>query len=147
MSLYNFDAARSEKQRQDMQDLDARGICIFCPEHITNDGSKILFETKHWIVKTNKYPYKDTKHHIVLVPKEHVPTISKLSKEAQEDFLPAVARSEKKFKLDSYAIGIRSGDMRYNGGSIEHLHAHIVSGKVDDPNHEPVRFKMSSRPN
>jgi ATP adenylyltransferase len=145
MSLYNFDVARSEQQLQDMRDLDERGICIFCPEQITNDGSKILFKTEHWIIKTNKYPYDHTKLHILLVPKEHVATISKLTKAAQEDFLPSITKCEKKYKLTSYAIGIRSGDMRYNGGSIEHLHAHIVVGDVDDPTHETVRFKMSRK--
>jgi len=146
MSLYNFEAARSEEQRQDMIDLDNRGICIFCPEHIQDDGSEIFFDTDYWIVKENKYPYKDTKAHLVLVPKEHVATISQLSKEAMEEFLSVVSQCETKFKLSSYAVGIRSGDMRFNGSSIEHLHAHIVSGDTDNPKHEPVRFKMSSRP-
>jgi ATP adenylyltransferase len=147
MSLYNFAAARSDEQLKDMQNLDSRGVCIFCPEHIGEDKQELLIDTDSWMVKENSYPYKDTKLHLLLVPKEHVSTISKLSLAAQKEFLPLVSKCERKFKLTSYALAIRSGDMRRNGGSIEHLHVHIVVGNTDNPDHEPVRFKMSSRPN
>jgi len=146
MSQYNPKVARSKAQLEKMQDLIKRGVCIFCPEHIHEDSEKIQIETKHWMVKKNSYPYERTKLHILLIPRVHVSTVSKLPKAAKAEFVDLIAKCEKHFKLTSYALGMRAGDMRYNGGSMEHLHAHIVVGDTDDPNHEPVRFKMSSHP-
>jgi hypothetical protein len=55
---YNHAAARKPEQLNQMQDLAARGICAFCPEHIhTETRTKIDIETDHWFVKGNDYPY------------------------------------------------------------------------------------------
>ncbi len=146
MKNYNLKVARTKAQREHMEELMERGICIFCPEHIHEDHDRIEIETKHWMVKKNSYPYKQTKLHILLIPKVHVSTVSKLPKAARAEFVDLIVKCEKFFKLTSYALGMRAGDMRYNGASMEHLHAHIVVGDTDDPSHDPVRFKMSSRP-
>lgn len=146
MALYNFDAARSEAQLADMQDLAERGICIFCPEHIQEDSNKLVLDSDHWMVKPNSFPYKNTKLHLLIIPRLHVSTIQELPVEAQNSFLAVVSQLEVMYKLASYALGMRSGDMRYNGGSMEHLHAHLVVGETDSAEFETVRFKMSSRP-
>ncbi len=144
MSLYYFAAARSEEQLADMKQLDARGICIFCPEHITEDASPLQYESDYWMIKNNSFPYKNTKLHLLLIPKQHVTTLTALSEEAQADYFSTIAWVEKEYKLDTYAIVTRSGDMRGNGGSIEHIHTHLIVGDVDNPNHEVVRVKVSS---
>lgn len=146
MAQYHKKAARSDEQLKEMERLSKAGICIFCPENISQDTEKIELETDHWMLKKNRYPYEQTKYHFILIPKQHAKDVSELPINAQEEFLPLVARVAKKYKLKSYAVAMRSGDMRYNGGSIEHIHAHLVVGDTDDPNHQPVRFKLSSRP-
>lgn len=146
MSLYNLGAFRSQEHRDEMVRLDKAGICIFCPKHIHQDDEKVEEETNNWMVKKNRYPREGSKLSLLFIPKKHVKTISELDKDVMDQFLPLVSKYEKKYKLDSYAIVIRSGDMRYNGGSMEHLHVHLVVGDTDDPNHEPVRYKLSSRP-
>jgi diadenosine tetraphosphate (Ap4A) HIT family hydrolase len=144
---YNLNTARYAKQREQMVELEKRGVCAFCREDMENEMREpIELETEHWVVKKNDYPYERTKLHLLVIPKKHVKTLSELGGPARKDFLDTVEKVEKKWKLTSYSIGIRSGDMRYNGGSVEHLHAHIVVGDTDDPEHEPVRFKMSARP-
>jgi len=146
MSLYNLEAFRSQDHRDEMVRLDKAGICIFCPEHIHQDEEKVEEETANWMVKKNRYPREGSKISLLFIPKKHIKTISELDKQAMNQLLALVSKYEKKYKLDSYAIVIRSGDMRYNGGSMEHLHVHLVVGDTDDPNHEPVRYKLSSRP-
>lgn len=142
---YNFDSARTSKQIAKMRHLKDSNICAFCPKYFTQfHDNPIEYETKHWIVSKNDYPYKDTKLHLLLVAKKHVRSVAGLSRVAQVDFLEVITYLEKKFNLTSYAIGMRNGDIRFNGGSVEHLHAHLVVGDVDSANHEPIRFKMSS---
>lgn len=144
---YNLGVARSKDQLKQMQDLAGRGVCAFCPEHIEAEHREpIELNTGHWLVTKNDYPYEHTTLHLLLIPHEHVRTFSALSPAARTDFAETIQKVEAQWKLGSYALGMRSGDMRYNGGSVEHLHAHIVVGNVDEAGHEPVRFKMSSRP-
>ncbi|MBX4190474.1 HIT family protein [Candidatus Saccharibacteria bacterium] len=146
MSQYHHKAARSQDQLEEMRRLDKEGKCILCPEFIHEDIHDLEIETEQWMVKKNRYPYENTKLHILIIPKEHVKSVSELTKEAKESFLDVVSECERKYDLNSYAVALRSGDMRFNGGSIEHLHAHLVVGDVDNKKHQPIRFKMSSRP-
>jgi diadenosine tetraphosphate (Ap4A) HIT family hydrolase len=74
----------------------------------------------------------------------HIKTISKLSPAARAEFLDVVKRIEIKYKLKSYAIGMRSGNMRFNGGSVEHIHAQIIVGDITKIDHQPIKFKMSN---
>lgn len=131
-----------------MQRLHDEGICAFCPEHFTEfHDNPIEFETPHWIVAKNDYPYEHTTTHLLLVAKEHVSTLKALSREARADFMEVLARVEDDFGLFSFGVGMRVGDFRYNGGSVDHLHAHVIVGDFGDPTaHQKVRFKMSSVP-
>lgn len=144
---YNDAAARQPEQLAKMKDLAKRDLCIFCYETVNSEADNpIELDETHWYVKKNDYPYKNTVHHWLVVPKVHVRSLSELPVDAQRDFVSVINRLATKHNLTSYAVGLRSGDMRYNGGSVEHLHAHVVVGDTDDPLHQPVRFKMSSRP-
>jgi diadenosine tetraphosphate (Ap4A) HIT family hydrolase len=144
---YNHKEARFKEQAARMKSLEERAVCAFCPENIVGETtSPIELETAFWLVKANDFPYDHTKHHFLVIPKTHVSTISQLPDAFLSDFLGVIKKVEKRFKLKSYAVTMRSGDMRYNGGSVEHLHAHIIVGDTGNPNHEPVRFKVSSKP-
>ncbi len=146
-ATYNLETARSEEQRQQMVELGARGVCAFCRQNAeTEMREPIELETKFWYVKKNDYPYKRTKLHLVLISQQHVKTLSDLNSEALHDLADTIVKIEKQWQLTSYGVGIRSGDMHYNGGSVEHIHAHIVVGDPENGDPEPVRFKMSSRP-
>lgn len=146
-SSYNIDNARHAQQSEQMKDLAERGVCAFCWEHFDNEHREpIELKTDHWIVTKNDYPYDRTSLHLILIPREHVGTLSELSQATLHDLTDTIVAVEKKWQLTHYGVGIRSGDMRYTGGTVEHLHAHIIVGDIDDPEHEPVRFKVSSRP-
>lgn len=147
MSQYNLEAGRSEAQTKKMQELTAQGKCFMCYDNLKNyDLNKIEFETKHWIITPNAFPYDHTALHLILISRRHVKTLSDLSPEARADLSEAIVEIEKRWKLDSYAVGIRSGDFRFNGGSVEHLHAHVIVGERDPQKFEKVRFKVSSLP-
>lgn len=79
-------------------------------------------------------------------PKEHVESFDQLSQEAIKDFGQVVSSVIQGLGLEFGALGMRFGDMSRTGGSVAHLHAHIKVGDVDNPDHQPVRFKMSSVP-
>ena len=147
MTLYYLGNFRTEEQRAEMQRLEAAGICIFCPGQLPESPEQpVVLRTAHWTVRPNRYPYKGTQEHLLLIPNEHVTDLVELSPEAQQDFWQALAQVREKYALTYYGLGARNGDFRFTGGTIEHLHIHIVVGDVDNPDHEPVRIKLSSRP-
>lgn len=143
---YNHELARVKEQAERMKNLEKRKICAFCRENIeTETTSPIEIETKHWVVKANDYPYERTKLHLLVIPKKHVKTVSELPMASQQEFLSVVVRIEKKYKLTSYAFAVRSGDMHYNGGTVEHMHAHLIVGDLKEGD-EPVRIKIATLP-
>jgi diadenosine tetraphosphate (Ap4A) HIT family hydrolase len=147
VSLYYFGNHRSAEQLAEMVRLEADGTCLFCPEHLAEDAEhKSVLETAHWTVTPNRYPYKGTRLHLLLIPHEHVTDMVDLSAEAREDFWLALGRVRDHYAFTYYGLGVRNGDCRFTGGTVHHLHVHLVVGDVDDPNHEPVRMKLSSRP-
>ena len=140
--FYNLSAARSPEQLEDMLRLEAAGVCLFCPGGL---GQEIVHRTGHWTVTPNKYPYAHTRHHLLLVPDQHVTDMIDLTPEAQADFWPVLAWVKKNYDLTSYGVAARSGDGRFTGSTIQHLHFHVLTGDVDDPGYQPVRVKLSSR--
>src|SRR2546423_658195 len=147
MDLYYLNNYRTEEQRAEMLRLEAAGICLFCPEHLGQDPNHIpVLRSGHWTVTPNRYPYKGTRRHLMLIPDEHVTDLVDLSPTAQQDFWSVLGWLRDEYKMTYYGLGARNGDARFTGGTIRHLHVHVVVGDVDDPRHEPVRMKLSSRP-
>jgi diadenosine tetraphosphate (Ap4A) HIT family hydrolase len=147
MGLYQLDNFRHPEQLADMRALERDGICIFCPQHLTGDPEHpVLHETEHWVVTTNKYPYANTRLHLLLVPRAHTDDLLDLEPAARAEYWTVLEWIKETYRLTFYCIGSRNGDFRYTGSSIAHVHVHVVVGDVDDPEHQPVRFKMSDRP-
>jgi dihydrofolate reductase/diadenosine tetraphosphate (Ap4A) HIT family hydrolase len=143
-TLYYEGNYRTVEQLEDMRRLEAEGVCVFCPEH--RDQVDVLHREPQWTVVPNKFPYRGTRLHLLLVPDEHVADLADLSTPAQASFWPTLQWVREHYGLMHYGIAVRNGDPRYSGGTIRHLHVHLLQGDVDNPQHDPVRVKLSSRP-
>ena len=81
--LYHLPAARSEDQRAYMEELEAAGVCVFCPEHFeAHHREPIAFSGEHWYVTENDYPYAGAAAHYLIVPHRHVTSFDELPDEA-----------------------------------------------------------------
>jgi diadenosine tetraphosphate (Ap4A) HIT family hydrolase len=142
VSLYYLENYRTAEQLADMRRLEAAGICLFCPEHLAADArQRTVHRTAHWTVTPNEFPYAGTKLHLMLIPDEHVSDLLDLSPPAQADFWQALGWVREQHGLEYYGIAARNGDPRFTGGTIVHLHIHVIVG---DPDGEPVKFKLGS---
>jgi ATP adenylyltransferase len=146
VSLYYLGNARLPEQLAEMRRLEAAGVCIFCPEHLAAPDQRVLHRTPQWTVTPNDFPYQRTRLHLLLIPDEHVTDLADLSPAARLDFWAVLDWVKDHFGLTFYSLAVRNGLSEYTGGTVRHLHVHIVQGDVDDPHHEPVRTKLSSRP-
>jgi ATP adenylyltransferase len=140
--LYDLTAARSVDQQRYMRELAEKGVCIFCSEE---HRPQVELSGSHWYVAKNDYPYEGTSGHYLIVPYAHVSSFDELPDEAALE-LWALKR-ELKERLDPPATATveRSGDMRYNGGSVAHLHVHFVA--LETAPTRTVKFRVSARAN
>lgn len=131
----NVANSRTDEQRLVMEKIEADGVCPFCREHFETYHSKsILFETEHWIVTENAWPYENTKNHFLLVAKKHVMLPSDLSGGAWRNLQGCIARLKKEQGADHGTLLMRFGDSQTTGSTVDHLHAQIVvSASPDKP--------------
>ncbi|MGB2712421.1 MAG: HIT domain-containing protein [Conexibacter sp.] len=141
-TLYHLDAARSEQQRRYMEELEAAGVCVFCAEHVATHHREPIEQTgEHWYVTKNDYPYLGTRAHYLIVPHLHVASFDALPDAAGAELWALKRQLKAQLEPLATATVERSGDMRYNGGSVAHFHIHFVA--LDDAPARTVRFRVS----
>lgn len=128
--MYHLSTARSDAQRVEMQRLTSLGECVFCPPI----AQPVLHRVGWWSVTLNRFPYSEAAVHVLLVPTEHVLTLDALSVPAQSEMWAALRWTVRHFELSSYVLKARCGDPRATGGSVEHLHVHVIAGPAPTPN-------------
>jgi len=122
MPLYYLPNARSEVQRAKMAELEAAGICCLCP-----DGIAPVHTVGIWSVVVNAFPYEGARRHLLIVPKFHLTSVDGLSESSWLSLHAAIAWVVESFRLSSYTVKVRCGDVRETGGTIEHLHVHVTA--------------------
>jgi ATP adenylyltransferase len=141
--LYSLDAARSDEQREYMRRLADAGVCIFCPEHVeAQQREPIEHMGEHWYVKKNDHPYEGASAHYLIVARRHVVSFDELPDEAGAELWAIKRRLKSALEPVALASVERSGDMLYNGGSVAHLHVHMVA--LEREPSATVRFRVSA---
>jgi dihydrofolate reductase/diadenosine tetraphosphate (Ap4A) HIT family hydrolase len=142
-SYYYLGNSRGEAQSDDMRRLEAEGRCLFCPGQ---EALAVVHKTPQWTIVPNRFPYRGTRLHLLLIPDEHVTDMADLSPAAQADFWTALSWVRDQYSLTFYGLAVRNGDPAFTGGTIRHLHVHVVVGDVENSDVDFVRVRMSSRP-
>lgn len=143
----NHSEARTEEQKTLMQKIEQDGVCPFCKDHFTRYHPKpILKETDYWFVTTNMSPYEGTTHHFLLVYKpEHITSPNQINNDAWQELFEHIAILNKEYDIDGGAFFMRYGDTSYTGSSVEHLHAHLISGVKKTKDTEAIRVKLGNK--
>ena len=143
-ALYDVDAARSDEQRRYMEELEAAGICIFCPEHVAEyHGRPIEHSGEHWYVTANAWPYAGTVAHYLIVPHRHVSSFDELPDEAGAELWAIKRMLAEQIGSPATATVERSGQMELSGSSVALLHTHFVA--LAESPAETVKFRVSAR--
>jgi diadenosine tetraphosphate (Ap4A) HIT family hydrolase len=100
--------------------------CPFC--HIVDDEKKlILFETKYWEIRYNKYPYWWIKNHLLLFPKRHIELAKELNKDELSDLENIHKYLYNFYDKQQYFSFIRE---TFEWRSIKHLHYHYLPWNI-----------------
>ncbi|NLG06085.1 MAG: HIT family protein [Candidatus Pacebacteria bacterium] len=141
----NLANAREEEQKSVMSDIADAKHCPFCREHLAKYHQQtILREGKFWIVTTNQWPYKNTKHHFLLIYKVHATDLSDLSPAAGQELFELVAEMERAYAIKGGGLAMRFGDTDYSAGTISHIHVQLIEPDITNPDFVPVRIKIGT---
>ena len=137
----NLSHTRTTFQREVMERIVRDKVCPFCEKYFLRYHTKpIIKKGTHWIITENFQPYEGSKHHLLAVSRKHVADFSKLSAVAHAELFALFAAEAKKRKIPGGTILMRYGDTDYTGGSVEHLHAHLISGSKRASNRNVIQI-------
>jgi ATP adenylyltransferase len=149
MALYCLQNARGPEQQARMRELEAAGVCLFCPDGLAAYGSqdRPVAETAAWLAVDNDFPYAGARRHLLLIPRAHVVDLGELDVDARADFWTVLDGVRAATGAEDYGVGIRSGDCAATGGTIAHLHVHfLVPDSEAGDESQPLRMRFSGRP-
>ncbi len=114
--------------------------CAFCEAQKKPDGVEnlVVLRVPHAFLILNLYPYNNG--HCMVVPARHVVEPSDLTPEESAAVWGLVARTADLLRRPLGAEGVNVGVNlgRVSGGSIEHLHVHLVPRWQGDTNFMPI---------
>lgn len=114
--------------------------CAFCDAQTKPDGVEnlIVLREAHAFLLLNLYPYNSG--HCMVVPARHLVDPSELTPEESSCLWGLVARTadllRKPLGAEGVNVGVNLG--RVSGGSIDHLHVHLVPRWQGDTNFMPI---------
>ena len=134
VSLYYLGNARTDEQARQMRELEADGVCLFCPPNLATGPARGPPHARTGRVTPNEFPYRGTRLHLLLVPDEHVTDLVDLSPRGAAGLLGgAGAGPGDEHGLTYYGLAIRNGASEFTGGTIRHVHVHLLQGDRRGP--------------
>lgn len=124
----------------DAEKTDEAGVCVFCVAQRQEDGPA------NWVVRReplafvilNKYPYNSG--HVMVCPNRHVTALSDLTPAESAAVFSLTARAVDVLRgtMHAEAVNLGANLGRIAGGSIDHLHVHVVPRWSGDTNFMPI---------
>lgn len=105
--------------------------CIFCKIVKKELPSEIVYESDNVIAFRDVAPVAP--NHILVIPKEHVESLSDLDDEKRKNFLPEIFGSinelvsKENLMEDGYRVVTNCG--KDGGQTVGHLHFHLLGGR------------------
>lgn len=112
------------------------GVCPFCKDNLQKYHKPKLEERSYWWLTDNMYPYKPSRHHRLIIHKEHISHIGELSEEAWKELQAIIKEETTRLNITGGTTIMRFGETRFTGASVNHLHAHIVQSDPDDDSYD-----------
>ena len=140
--------AREDEQRQVMKKIIEANECPFCLENLQKYHTPpILFETAHWLLTSNRWPYKHTQYHLLAILKSHKEMLAELTTAEGAELVEILHFAQEHTQALGGGVAMRFGDTSYSAGTIKHLHVQFIVPDIDQPDFEPVRIKIGKSVN
>ena len=142
-NFINVNNSREKDQIEVMQKIADQAHCPFCEENLRlYHKEPILKVSKYWLVTKNQWPYKHTKHHFLLIYRQHITKLEELETEAGSELFSLVQGLEKEYQFEGGGFAMRFGDTDFSAGTVNHLHVQLVIPDAMAKDFEPVKIKL-----
>ena len=99
---------------------------------LKNHKKPILYEGDYWIVTENQWPYDASSNHFLIIAREHAEKIGDLPPGSGDELFFISRLIEREHDIESGALCMRFGKPLINGGTVNHIHLHLIV-----PNQKP----------
>ena len=130
--------ARKQDQLDIMINKENNNEDPLAPKNLDQEAQKTVFETDHWCITLNRFPYENAKTQILGIVKDDVYKFEDLSKEAFDEVQGIINRLILEYNLDGGAFCWRYGNPAKSGASLKRLHFHVIMPEQD----KKVRFPI-----
>lgn len=127
----NTKNARAGEYKKVIEQIATTGKCPFCKENFKYHKKPIYARKNSWFLTNNSWPYKGTKHHLVILGDKHKEEFSELTAKDFTAIVYLINWAVKKWKIKGGALAMRFGNTDYTGASVSHLHFHIISPQIN----------------
>ncbi len=142
-NFINVNNSREADQIEVMKKIADEAHCPFCEENLRlYHKNPILKEGEFWLATKNQWPYKHTKHHILLIYKKHATKLSELESAAGGELFSMIKELEKELEFEGGGFAMRFGDTDFSAGTVNHLHVQLVIPDAMAKDFEPVKIKL-----
>ncbi|MDO8183728.1 MAG: HIT domain-containing protein [bacterium] len=136
--------SRRGKYAKLLKQIEQDGVCPLCPKYLSKYHQKPIIKTgKYWLLTENQNPYEGLKYHFLVIHKKHKVNLTDLKSTDFSDLLNLFSWATKKYKLPAGSILLRFGDGHYNGASVNHLHAHLMTGGPYKKGKKKIKIKVA----
>ena len=130
---------RGQEYRKHLEKIAEHGKCPFCPKQLHKEHpNPIILENESWLATDSAYPYPGSVHHILLIAKKHIETLSEIDDTDWAAMKEIINRVVKARSIKGAAFLMRFGATSHTGATVNHLHAHIISGEARVDKSNPI---------
>ena len=138
----NPDYAKGKHYQRAMKEIVLAAVCPLCPKTMRWHTKPILRRHSGWLITENFSPYKNTRHHLILVREKHAEHFAQLTATDWASIATLVRWALVRFRIRGGAVALRFGDTTYTGATVAHLHLHLIVPKVKKGKASPVYFPI-----
>ncbi len=138
---------RCDEQLALMKTIAESGECPFCMENFgQHQVDETLFDGTYWLLTYNRWPYKNTKVHLLAIYKEHAEDLHEVEPAAGQELIEIFQWAAAHFQVPGGGFVMRFGDTNFSAGSVQHLHAQFIQPDIEAKQYAPVRVKLGKSP-
>jgi diadenosine tetraphosphate (Ap4A) HIT family hydrolase len=147
--LFEMAHTRTERMRKRMEKCAELDECPFCWENLVlpeYHDAPVIKKGEFWAITANDDPYKGIGFHFLAIYRDHVSSISEIAPGAGDELFKFFSELCKEYGMVGATILMRSGEMKYTGATVSHLHAQIMSGASLDEVPESLLDELTRKP-
>ncbi len=138
----NLRSARSKEYKDVLETIAKTKKCPFCKKNFKYHQRPILKKENGWFITESSWPYKNTKHHLLIIAEKHKESFADLKTSDFQTIANLANWAIKKYKIKGGALILRFGKPAYTGATVNHLHFHIIVPEIGAKKAEVVHFPI-----